>query len=339
VEAKVILEQIINGKDLDEDQAIWLMNGIMDGELSHSQMAAYLVALRIKKETVVEIASFAAVMREKATKIPNNEPLLIDTCGTGGDSSGSFNISTTVALLLAGAGYKVAKHGNRSMTSKSGSADVLEALGVNLDLTPQQVGDCICQANIGFLFAPSLHGAMKNVGPVRQSLAVRTVFNLLGPLTNPAGAKVQVIGLFDKSFVPLIVRVLKKLGSRSAFVFSGLSGLDEVCISGDTIVGQLTEGGDISEFTFNPEEYGFKKAPLDSIKGGTPQQNAKITTGILKGEIKGAMRDIIVINAGFAISAADNCDLKQAFEKAGQLLDDGAGIHGLGKLVTISNSF
>ncbi len=339
VDVKPVLEQLIQGEDLHSDQATRLMHQIMDGKLSHSQMAAFLVALRIKKETVSEIASFAKVMREKSTKIPIHDPTLIDTCGTGGDSSGSFNISTTVALLLAGAGYKVAKHGNRSMTSKSGSADVLETLGVNLDLNPQQVADCIDKTNIGFLFAPSLHGAMKNVGPVRKDLAIRTVFNLLGPLTNPAGAKVQIIGLFDKSFVPVIVRVLKELGSASAYVFSGLSGLDEVCINSDTIVGCLDKNGEISEFTFNPEEYGFAKGSLNSIKGGSPRQNAEITRGILKGDIGGPMKDIVILNAGFAISAADNCDLRQGFEKAGQFLNDGAGIKSLEQLVAVSNSY
>ncbi len=339
MEAKPVLEQLIRGEDLNSEQATRLMNQIMDGALSHSQMAAFLVALRMKKETVAEIASFAKVMREKSTKIPIHDPSLVDTCGTGGDSSGSFNISTTVALLLAGAGYKVAKHGNRSMTSKSGSADVLEALGVNLELNPQQVADCIDKANIGFLFAPSLHGAMKNVGPVRKDLAVRTVFNLLGPLTNPAGANVQIVGLFESSFVPLIIRVLRELGSTSAYVFSGLSGLDEVCISSNTAVGHLNKNGEIREFTFNPEEYGFTKEPLNSIKGGSPQQNAEITKGILKSDIKGPMRDIVILNTGFAISAADHCDLKKGFEKAEQFLNDGAGIRSLEQLTAISNSF
>ena len=180
---------------------------------------------------------------------------------------------------------------------------------------------------------------MKNVGPVRKDLAVRTVFNLLGPLTNPAGAKVQIIGLFDSSFVPLIIRVLKELGSSSAYVFSGISGLDEVCISSDTVVGHLNENGEISEFTFNPEEFGFTKGPLNSIKGGSPQQNAEITSGILKGDIKGPMRDIVILNAGFAISAADLCDLKQGFEKAELFLKEGVGIKSLERLATISNSF
>ena len=198
-----LLEQLIIGKDLTAEDATWMMEQLMEGKVTPAQMAALLVALRIKGETVTEISSCAQVMRKKSTKIPSNQDLLLDTCGTGGDASGSFNISTTVALLLAGGGYKVAKHGNRSMTSKSGSADLLEALGVNLNLTPEQVGSCIDQAGIGFLFAPALHAAMKNVVPVRKELAVRTIFNVLGPLTNPAGASVQVIGLFSKDLVHL----------------------------------------------------------------------------------------------------------------------------------------
>ena len=243
MESTVILEKLITGVDLDFDEAVWMMNQFMDGTLSHSQMAALLIALRIKTETVSEIAACATVMREKSTKIPVKNDHILDTCGTGGDKSGSFNISTTVALLLAGGGYKIAKHGNRSMTSKSGSADLLEALGVNLNLTPQQVAECIEQTNIGFLFAPALHSAMKNVVPVRKELAVRTVFNVLGPLTNPAGAQHQIIGLFSTELVLKIANVLKELGTKSAYVFSGLSGLDEVCIASDTQVAHLDENG------------------------------------------------------------------------------------------------
>jgi anthranilate phosphoribosyltransferase len=339
VEAKQILEQLIDGKDLKFEQASWMMNQFMDGKLTHSQMAGMLTALRIKQETVTEITACAAVMREKATKIPVDDPLIIDTCGTGGDASGSFNISTTVALLLAGGGFKVAKHGNRSMTSKSGSADLLEALGINLNLNPVQVADCIRRANIGFLFAPALHSAMKNVVPVRKELGVRTIFNILGPLTNPAGAHVQIVGLYDSSLVSKIIQVLKELGSKAAYVFSGLSGLDEVCIASNSKVAYLDEKGEITEFIFNPEDYGFKKASIYSIKGGTPQQNADITIGILKGEINGAMSDVVAINAGFAISAAENCSLEQAFGKAQELLAQGVGITAIENLKSLSNSF
>ena len=340
MDPKQILENLIEKQDLSLDQAIWMMNQFMDGNMTSSQMAAILVALRIKGETVTEITACARVMREKSTKIPiSDNAKLIDTCGTGGDSSGSFNISTTVALLLAGGGYRIAKHGNRSMTSKSGSADLLEALGVNLNLNAEQVAECIEKANIGFLFAPALHSAMKNVVPTRKELGIRTVFNILGPLTNPANAGVQIIGLYSKDLVSTIIRVLQKLGSVSAYVFSGLSGLDEVCIKGNTQVAHLNENGDINEFLFDPELYGFNKAPLESIKGGSPSENADITNGILGGKTTGAKRDIVTLNAGFAIAAADRCSLEEAFEKANLLVDEGVGIKAIEKLVKVSNSF
>ncbi|MBU2511846.1 anthranilate phosphoribosyltransferase [bacterium] len=339
MEANLILTNLINGNDLSFDEASWMMNQFMDGGLTNSQMAAMLVALRIKKETITEITACASIMREKSTKIPIASNNLIDTCGTGGDSSGSFNISTTVAFLLAGGGYRVAKHGNRSMTSKSGSADLLEALGVNLDLTPEQIAECIDKTNIGFLFAPVLHSAMKNVVPVRKELAVRTVFNILGPLTNPAGAEYQVLGLFSTELVPIMIRVLKELGSKAAFTFAGLSGLDEVCIQGDTQVAQLKTNGDINEFLFDPERYGFKKYPLESIRGGSPKDNAEITLGVLGSKIQGAKRDVVALNAGFAISIIDDCSLEDAFKKSRLLLDEGVGLKAIDQLKSVSSSY
>lgn len=337
--ATLLLEKLIAGKDLSSEEANWIMNGIMDGEIPKSQVAAILTALRIKGETITEIAECVRVMREKSTKINVNYDLLLDTCGTGGDRSGSFNISTTVALLLAGGGYKIAKHGNRSMTSQSGSADLLEALGVNINLTTDQVADCINQANIGFLFAPALHSAMKNVVPIRKELAIRTIFNILGPLTNPAGANVQVIGLFTAAFIRPIINVLKELGTKSAFVVSGEDGLDEVSITAPSKVARLHQGGKIEEFRFDPKDYAYPLATMDDIKGGTPQENAQITTVVLKGVKKGATRDIVAINAGFAIAAAESCSLKEAFQKAKTMLDQGVGIVALEKLKQLSNSF
>ncbi len=338
METKLILERLINGVDLSYREAEWMMNRFMDGDLAPSQMSAMLIALRIKKETITEIAACASVMREKSTKIPIADDLIIDTCGTGGDASGSFNISTTVALLLAGGGYRIAKHGNRSMTSKSGSADLLEALGINLQLTPVQVAESIRTVGIGFLFAPALHSAMKHVVPVRKELAVRTIFNILGPLTNPANAQVQVIGLFDDNYVPTIIQVLKELGSRSAYVFSGLSGLDEVCIQGNTKAAYLKSSGEITEFIFDPEEYGFKKGSLEDIKGGEPAENAEITMGVLKGEIGGPKRDIVILNAGFAISAAEDCPLKDAFAQARELIKQGVGMKAVERMVSFTNA-
>lgn len=339
MDTKFLLEKLIASEDLNADEATWMMDHFMEGQTSPAQMAALLTALRIKGETVTEITSCVKVMREKATRIPTEHNLLLDTCGTGGDASGSFNISTTVAILLAGAGYKVAKHGNRSMTSRSGSADLLEASGVNLKLSPAQVGQCIDKVNIGFLFAPALHSAMKNVVPVRKELAVRTIFNVLGPLTNPAGANIQIIGIFSSAMVPKIIRVLKELGTRSAFVFSGLDGMDEVSISDNTRVGRLNSEGVIEEFIFNPEEYGFMKADQSEVKGGSPEDNVKITREILSGKTKGAKRDIITLNAGFAIAAAEESSLKEGFVKADSLLDQAVGIAALENLIEISNSF
>jgi len=333
------LEKLLNKTDLTFDETLWMMEQFMEGSVTNTQMAAILVALRMKGETVDEISACAKVMRLKSTKIPVTYDTLIDTCGTGGDNSGSFNISTTVAFLLAGAGYKIAKHGNRSMTSKCGSADLLEAFGVNLNLSPKQVAHCIDETGIGFLFAPALHSSMRAVVPVRKELAVRTVFNLLGPLTNPANANVQIIGLYSHQLVSKIIHVLKDLGSASAFTFSGLSGLDEVCIAGDTKVARLSHNGQIEEFTFNPKAYGYELAPLTSIKGGDASDNADISKDVLSGKCKGPKRDIVAINAGFAIAAAEDCALEEGIEKAEEYLSRGVGIEVIERLAKTSNSF
>jgi len=334
-----LLEKLLAGDDLTMGEATQMMTSFMDGNTTNSQMAALLVALRQKGESVDEISACAKVMREKSTKIEAPFDPLLDTCGTGGDGSGSINVSTAVALLLAGGGYKVAKHGNRSMTSKCGSADLLEALGVNINLSPQQVAVCIDKAGIGFLFAPALHSSMKNVMPVRKELGIRTVFNLLGPLTNPADAKVQIIGLYTPDLVTKIIQVLKALGSTSAYVFSGLNGLDEVSIEGDTKVAQLMKSGDIKEFTFNPESYAFAKALLTDIKGGSPEENAATISGVFRGDITGAKSDVIVLNAGFAISAADDCPLDDGFAKAREFMSEGTGLKAIERLKEISNSY
>jgi anthranilate phosphoribosyltransferase len=337
--AKQILEKLIDHEDLSAEEAGWLMTRFMEGDLTNGLMAALLIALRIKGESVCEISAFARVMRDKSTQIPVFYEKLIDTCGTGGDNSGSFNISTTVALLLAGGGYRVAKHGNRSMTSKSGSADVLEALGVNINLTPAQVAECIDTAGIGFLFAPALHTSMKNVVPVRKELAVRTVFNILGPLTNPANASVQTIGLFSTALVPKIIAVLKELGLQSGYTFCGLSGLDEVCIAGETQVAALDASGRIREFRFRPEDHGFARASLDDIRGGDAGENAEISLMILKDELKGPKRDIVAINAGFAIAAVDHCTISEGIVKAQDLLAEKAGLGAVEKLRATSRRY
>ena len=339
MEARQLLEKLIDRQDLDIEQSTAMMQGFMEGTYTPVQTASILVALRFKSETVEEIVACAQVMREKSTKIPIQLDSLADTCGTGGDGAGSFNISTTTALLLAAGGYKIAKHGNRSMTSLSGSADVLEALGINLSLTPEQVATCIEKVGIGFLYAPVLHPAMKNVVPIRKEIAIRTIFNILGPLTNPAGAKTQIVGLYSPQLVSKIIRVLKELGARSAYVFSGFSGLDEVCIAGDTQVAHLNSLGNIHEFVFNAADYGFPLSSLEEIRGGSPVDNAKTTKDILSGALKGPKRDIVTLNAGFAIAAIEETSLVNGFEKAQTLLDQGVGLDLIERLKSVSNSF
>lgn len=337
MEPKNLLDKILGHVSLSEVEANYLMHQIMEGQLPPTVVSAFLVALRAKGESAGEIAAFAKVMREKATPILAHGDRIIDTCGTGGDGSGSYNISTTVALLLAGGGYKVAKHGNRSMTSRSGSADLLEALGIRIDLTPEQVAACMDHCGFGFLFAPSLHSSMKNVGPIRKELQVRTVFNLLGPLTNPARANVQIIGLYDANRVLQMAEVLRLMGTQTAYVVAGLDGLDEVSIQADTRVARLKDK-EIAEFEFDPENFGYPKASLEEIKGGGPEENAQITLGLLSGNIQGPKKDILALNAGFAISAADGVGLKEGFHKAEELIASQRGKAAIEALRTFTHS-
>jgi anthranilate phosphoribosyltransferase len=334
-----LLDKLLDGIHLTTEEATWIMEQCMEGEIPAVQMGSILTALRQKKETIEEITACAKVMRQKATQIPTTKSMVIDTCGTGGDGKGTFNISTTVALALAAGGYTVAKHGNRSMTSKSGSADVLEALGVNLQLTPAQVGKSIDDIGIGFLFAPALHSAMKNVVPVRKELGVRTIFNILGPLTNPANANVQVIGLFSSSLVDEIAEVLRELGTLSAYVVAGEDGLDEVSLCAPTKVARLKPDKTIDSFQFNPEDYGFSLVSIDQLKGGTPEENASITKEVLSGRDTSAKTEIVVLNAGFAISALENCSLKEGFAKARGIIESGSGLTLIEKLSKFTGSF
>lgn len=333
-----LLDKLLDGNHLTSEEAEWVMTQCMDGLIPPIQMGSILTALRQKKETIEEITACAKVMRSKATSIPTTKNMVIDTCGTGGDGKGTFNISTTVALLMAAGGYTVAKHGNRSMTSKSGSADVLEALGINLQLTPAQVGKSIDEVGIGFLFAPALHSAMKNVVPVRKELAVRTIFNILGPLTNPAGANVQIIGLFSTKLVDEIAEVLRELGTLSAYVVAGEDGLDEVSLCAPTKVARLKPDKTIDSFVFNPEEYGFTMAHIEDLKGGTPEENATITKDILSGKNVSPKTDIVILNAGFAISALENTSLKEGFAKAKGILASGAGLQIIEKLANFTQN-
>lgn len=332
---KLAIRKLVEKKDLDEIEAKATMNIIMEGKATNAQIAAFLIALRMKNETVTEITEFAKVMRKKATKI-NAGSNLVDTCGTGGDCSGTFNISTAAAFVAAGAGVKIAKHGNRSVSSNSGSADVIEKLGVNIDITPKKMAECIEKANIGFLFALLLHGAMKYAVPVRKELGVRTVFNVLGPLTNPAGAEAQVLGVFDSNLTESLANVLKNLGTKRAFVVHGNDGLDEITTTTTTRISELNNDV-VKTYDFNPGECGIRKANLEEIKCSSSAESAEIIQAVMDGK-KGAARDIVILNAAAAIAASGKVDsIKDAISLAEESIDSGKAKQALEKLKVISN--
>lgn len=328
---KESIGKVISGLHLSEAEAQETMQEIMNGQATDSQIAAFITALRFKGETVEEIVGCAKVMREKATKVTSKHSYLVDTCGTGGDGSNTFNISTTSAFVLAGGGVAVAKHGNRAVSSKSGSADLLEQLGVRIDLTPNEASEGLDHLGIGFLFAPSLHGAMKYaVGP-RREIGIRTVFNILGPLTNPAEAQGQVLGVYDPNLTEVIAEVLNRLGVQRAFVVHGDSGLDEISLTGPTKISELRDQ-QVNTYYINPGEYSFKLVPLASIQGGSSEQNAKITFDVLKGE-PGPCRDIVLLNSAFGFLAANVVNsVQEGVELAKEVIDSGKGFKKLEEL-------
>jgi anthranilate phosphoribosyltransferase len=331
------LNKFLKGEHLSREEAASVMDLIMSGEVTAAQMAAFLVAIRYKGETVEEIAGFAETMRAKATKVTTARRPLVDTCGTGGDRAGTFNISTTAAFVVAGAGIAVAKHGNRSASSLCGSADVLETLGVNVNATPEQVGHCIDEIGIGFLFARTLHTAMKHVGPVRQELKIRTVFNFLGPLTNPANADGQVIGVPDPKLGDKLAEVLTLLGTRRAFVVSGLDGLDEITLTGPTHIAE-SHHGTVTQYEITPETAGLQRASGEALLGGDADANAVILRDVLSGKT-GPHRDIVLLNAAAGILAShDNeANWRGAVEKAKESIDSGAALAKLDALVDYSH--
>ena len=330
------IQQLLEGRDLGGEGARQVMDQIMSGGATDAQIGAFLIALRCKGESVEEIAGCARVMREKATQISSSRQDLIDTCGTGGDGSGTFNISTTVAFVAAGAGLCVAKHGNRAMSSQCGSADVLQELGVNVEADPAQVGRCLDEAGIGFLFAPKLHGAMKHaIGP-RRELATRTVFNILGPLTNPAGARRQLIGVFDGGLTSRMAGVLQVLGSERAFVVRGADGLDEITLTGPSTVSELKEGA-ITTYEVRPGDFGLEEAPLEAIQGGAAADNARILTSVLEGT-PGPARNVVVMNAAAAIVAGGlTASLEEGAAVAQESIDSGRARETLARLIEVSN--
>jgi anthranilate phosphoribosyltransferase len=332
------LTRLIEQREIFYDEMLSLMRQIMQGEVSAAQIAGILVGLRVKKETIGEIAAAAFVMREFASKVPvTKREHLVDTCGTGGDAAHTFNISTASALVAAAAGAQVAKHGGRSVSSTCGSADVLEALGVNLNLTPEQVGRSIDQIGIGFMFAPNFHGAMKYAAPVRRELGVRTLFNVLGPLTNPAGADNQVMGVFHPDLVGIQARVLQRLGSRHVLVVNGSDGLDEITISGTSNIAELKDG-EVSEYTVKPQDFGLKTVPLDSIRVANAEEAKAMLLGVLD-NLPGAAHDIVLLNAGAAIYVAGlSATLAEGVKKAAEVITSGAAKHKLAQLIQISHS-
>jgi anthranilate phosphoribosyltransferase len=345
------IQKVVESKDLNRKEAREVMSEIMSGAATPAQIAAFITALRMKGETIDEITGCAEAMREKATTLDIRRNTLVnidredinidsetilDTCGTGGDGTNTFNISTTTAFVVAGAGVTVAKHGNRSVSSQCGSADVVQALGVNIDIPPERVKQCVERVGIGFMFAPLFHSAMKHaIGP-RREIGVRTIFNVLGPLTNPAHANVQVLGVYKSELTAVMAKVLLNLGARAAMVVHGEDSYDEITITGETRISEL-KNGKIRTYNIKPEDFGMKRATLRSIKGGDAARNAEIVRSALGGA-KGAKRDIVLLNAAAALVVAGRAkNLKNGIELAAQSIDTGSALRKLELLILESN--
>jgi anthranilate phosphoribosyltransferase len=333
---KALIAKAATGATLTREEAARGFDRMMSGEATPSQMGGLLMALRVRGETVEEITGAVTAMREKMLRV-TAPPDAIDVVGTGGDASGSYNISTCAAFIVAGAGVPVAKHGNRALSSRSGAADVLGALGVKIEIAADDVGRCISEAGIGFMFAPAHHPAMKNVGPTRVELGTRTIFNLLGPLSNPAGVKRQMVGVFSRQWVEPLAQVLKNLGSESAWVVHGSDGLDEITISGPTHVAAL-ENGAVRMFEISPEDVGFKRAGPEAVRGGDADENAAALLAVLKGK-PGAFRDVAILNAAAGLVVAGRArDLQQGVVLATKSIDSGEAEDRLDRLIAVSNA-
>lgn len=337
---KEAIVKIVDKQNLTYDEAYSVMNEIMSGETSPTQNAAFLAALSTKStkaETIDEIAGCAAAMRDHALKVPHDMDVL-EIVGTGGDNAHSFNISTTSALVIAASGVKVAKHGNRAASSLCGTADCLEALGVNLDLSPEKCVELLKKIGICFFFAQKYHSSMKYVGPIRKELGIRTVFNILGPLTNPASPNMQLLGVYDASLVEPLARVLTSLGVKSGMVVYGTDKLDEISASAPTLVCEFRDGN-YKTYTITPEQFGFTSCKKEDLMGGTPAENAAITLGILKGEDKGPKRNAVLLNAGAALYIAGKADsFENGIKLAGELIDNGAALAKLEEFIKESNT-
>jgi anthranilate phosphoribosyltransferase len=330
------IQRTVEHREVFHDEMLHIMRQIMRGELSPAQIAGFIMGLRVKKETIGEIAAAAQVMRELATPVEvKDDKHLVDTCGTGGDAAHTFNVSTCAAFVAAAAGARVAKHMGRSVSSSSGSAEVLEALGANIAVTPEQTGQAIEKLGIGFMFAPAHHAAMKHAAPVRKDLGVRTIFNILGPLTNPAGAKNQVLGVFHSDLVGIQVRVLQRLGSKHVMVVYGLDGLDEISTSGETMVGELKNGA-INEYLLNPGQFGLELYDRRAITVTTVDESKAMIVAVLEGQ-PGPAHNIVALNAGAAIYVAGRADSHKAgVERASQVIKSGAAKHKLEEFVAFT---
>jgi len=333
---KEAIGKIVKGKDLSREEMKDSFGAIMSGEAKEAEIAAFITALRMKGETADEITGGAEIMRKFATQVKTKHKKVLDTCGTGGDGAGTFNISTISAFVACGAGVAVAKHGNRSVSSKCGSADLLKELGVNIEVGVETVEKCLDEIGIGFLFAPLLHGAMKYATPVRRQIGIRTVFNILGPLTNPAGATNQLLGVYDKKLAEPLANVLKNLGSSHALVVHGLDGLDEVTTTSKTFVAEV-KGGSVKAYELNPEAFGISKSKMKDLTGGDAGLNAKIALDVLAGK-KGPHLDIVLLNSGCAIYAADKAkSVKESIELARASISSGKAAEKLNKLKEATN--
>lgn len=334
---KEALHEVINGRDLDYDTAKAVMKEIMSGEASQVQMASYLTALRMKGETITEITASAQVMRDMATHL-NPACDVLEIVGTGGDEVGTFNISTTSAFVIAAAGIPVAKHGNRSVSSKSGAADVLESLGVNIGIDVEKNEKVLADTGMSFLFAQSHHSSMKNVGPVRKEMGERTIFNILGPLTNPANASLQLLGVYSKDLVEKLAEVLSNLGVKRGMAVCGGDGLDEITLTGPTHCCEINDGT-FTSFDITPEQFGLKPCKLEELVGGTPDDNARITRDILSGKERGAKRDVILLNAGIAIYIGKpGITMEEGIKEAAELIDSGKTLAKLDEFVAATKA-
>ncbi len=331
------IDKLVNRVNLSEAETIDVMNEIMTGEATPLQVAAFLTALRMKGETVEEITGAARVMREKAHRVAVGSKNVLDTCGTGGDQKGTFNISTTAAFVVAGAGVPVAKHGNRSVSSQSGSADVLGALGVKVDAPKDRVERCIAEIGIGFLFAPLLHEAMKYAVQPRRDIGIRTIFNLLGPLTNPAMARYQLIGIYSGDLVGMVAHVLRNLGSARALVVHGLEGLDEISLCGPTKVAELRDG-EVKQYTLEPEQFGLKRCQLSDLHGGSADESAVVVRAVLDGKA-GPAREVVLLNSGAALYVSGKvATLQVGLRLAAESIDSGSARQKLQRLVEMTNA-